>query len=811
MDRFIHVQIYNPNNVLVYDNRTDTSWGIVEGTVSINDFIMDSALKFGNLNSAMLQIQVFGIDADLKGYTIKLEMITAPEDYIITSAGDTLVAQNGDSIVAVYDTALFYGKIESSIQDYSGIYRRIEAYDNGYYLRDVNVSEFWDSFWEDRAEEQGVDIKEATSTLRRIRTDLLTYMNVEIASSLPALPNDSMVVRNKFESLSAITFGDMLSAICILQNTCPHFTGEGKLDFIRLASTADVDITDELEKYNSNWQDYVTQAITGVVIYNTSDDLVKLVGTRDNVYSIAGNIFLYDKEVSELEPVATAILNDLSGITYTPCDLKMIESNLHYKLGDKYETEKGYMYVMMNKLSGKLLIEQTISSPAYSATLEQMPDDINDTLINNNTIVDVKKSVQGVEVTVQELNSEVGDVTSQLGVLAGEIVLKVQTDGSLALVQLGADPSTGETSFVVKAGNFSVDADGNVAITGDITAKSKLTMRNTGDLSGETYETDVIKISYDESYIEGQYLRSMEDIDICDADGISHITFRRFFSAPGGLMYVHDEIYSTESMTIDPSGKFSAFSRRDYVQEGVQHYGHAAFAANGSASMSYIQGAQGYAGFSFNKADTSSAFWAPAICFDTYGGNSWQIGNYNNSNMEFVFATEANIMSQTNTVQKISLAPGNGTIAHSGNVVTGDDNGEIKVAGTAVAVKGLGTNAYRAASNTYTATGTTGATTTAVYNARKDVNNNLIATTWVTFDSASVGSKTLKNFSKKSTKSGYTPLGILEFNTTNGEAYLCTSSAGSDGTITLAIYNNASSAKTLTPTAKVLWVRSAIS
>lgn len=222
---------------------------------------------------------------------------------------------------------------------------------------------------------------------------------------------------------------------------------------------------------------------------------------------------------------------------------------------------------------------------------------------------------------------------------------------------------------------------------------------------------------------------------------------------------------------------------------------------------------------SFKKTDVASASAFYPIASLKANDSDWSIGVLGtNDRLVFCNVLDTNYSGNVNASRKFYLEPAtaatdnlNHRIAHSGNVETGDSNGQVKIAGANVDVKGLASSAYVATSNTYNATGTTSATTTAVYNARKDINNNLIAATWVTFDSASVSSKTLKNFSKKSTKSGYTPLGILEFNTTNGEAYLCTSSAGSDGTITLSIYNNASSAKTLTPTAKVLWVRSSIS
>lgn len=492
MERFLHLQLYDTNGDLAYDNDNDTSWGIASGSCVLDNFIMESELKFGDFNSALFQAQLFGIEHDLNGYRIVVEMMGDRTHYnLVTHQGDKLVTNSGDYLVtATWKKALFTGTIYSSNTDYSGVYRDIEAYDDSYVYRDVDIAVWWDSYWTGKT----------SVTLATLREALLTYMQIP-HNVTGSMPNDNMTVTNTLEgTLSTLSFGMVISAICQLQNCCPHIRGDGKLEFIRLKNISS-DMTNKLEKYNSEWEDYTTANITGVAIYDTSDNLVKLVGTRDNVYNISGNILLLNKSQTELTNIATPLLNELSQITYTPAKLKMIESDLDYVLGQKLLTEKGQCYIFSNRLSGSLLIEQTFGCNAVGETMNQVPSDVNDTYVGNTKIR--KYQIEASQ----------------------EIVLKVQDDGTLALCQLMADASTGETAFVVKAGNFEVDAQGNVTILGNLTSKSKLTMQDRGSLNHANYSTDVLEVGYGEVSTSTDIVLNSENIYFKNYKGDTVITY----------------------------------------------------------------------------------------------------------------------------------------------------------------------------------------------------------------------------------------------------------------------------------------------
>lgn len=94
-----------------------------------------------------------------------------------------------------------------------------------------------------------------------------------------------------------------------------------------------------------------------------------------------------------------------------------------------------------------------------------------------------------------------------------------------------------------------------------------------------------------------------------------------------------------------------------------------------SRSLSYIAGAKGNAGLYAKKVYNADA-WYPAVCLQTKGGGSWQMGNYNNEYLEFVYATKANIDANKNETTIINLKNTSGTIALTSDLTWGNISGK---------------------------------------------------------------------------------------------------------------------------------------
>lgn len=79
------------------------------------------------------------------------------------------------------------------------------------------------------------------------------------------------------------------------------------------------------------------------------------------------------------------------------------------------------------------------------------------------------------------------------------------------------------------------------------------------------------------------------------------------------------------------------------------------------SGVNYIDGGKGNAALYVRK--NTGSVWYPAVTLDTTSGGSWSIGNYNNENLQFSWASKANRDSSTNSTTIVNLPNTAGTIA----------------------------------------------------------------------------------------------------------------------------------------------------
>lgn len=167
--------------------------------------------------------------------------------------------------------------------------------------------------------------------------------------------------------------------------------------------------------------------------------------------------------------------------------------------------------------------------------------------------------------------------------------------------------------------------------------------------------------------------------------GDSELSFQDMDGERVGYVNVQRKTNGGVSLTI--SGEAEATDGTDVYEslELVANRDKTGYAALGGSHLSvrkvlstargvsYIAGANGDAALYAPKSTTNQYY--PAVCLDTNGGGSWSIGNYNDEALEFVYATKANRDSNTNTVSKMKLLSGNGTIYTTVNKPTPADIG----------------------------------------------------------------------------------------------------------------------------------------
>ena len=528
------IQIYNQsNNAVEYSNgKTVPDFGIDSGTALLDRVIMPDEIKFGEMYANMFQAKLFGLpeNVNLKGRRIRVFIYFSDEVYntLVDSDADKIVNEEGTGIavsegVANYSSCIFIGYINTSDTDIVKTDRIITAYDTFYTLKNLDIASWWNTYWANNT--SGV-------TIQTFRNALLTNIGFSNSESTTYV-NDNIVIKNPFQNnVNSLMLSKVIKAICQLQCTCPNMGirySQGVpgrcFEFIKLSTTVDHDLRDNTEGLNSKWEDFTTETITGVGVYDTSEELAQLTGTADNVYKISGNMFLLNMSATDITTVCTNILNELSGVTYTPCELNLVISDFTHNLGDKLSTPNGYAYIMQQTFSGSLLINENIVSPAINPTLTDKVDDVNDELID-------AMKFSKINHTIDEFSSEIYDPDtgdSRIDQLANQIVLKVKTNGGLVVIDLDGDPDDGSvptlnlqankvniTSDTIQFDNDGYQVKGKVYTT-KITPDNNEIFCNYENID-KTYfpfvdfEDDTKALKYSNTYFSGTLLDENEDV-----------------------------------------------------------------------------------------------------------------------------------------------------------------------------------------------------------------------------------------------------------------------------------------------------------
>lgn len=330
---------------VIYNDDEDIPEGVIKtdkivaGTLHLDELLCDGDLQFGQICATRFEVTLYDTLA-IGGKCISVYL----ED---TDAYDETVT-----------TLLFTGIVQSAKLDRLNTTTDVIAYDYAYATSKINVASWWTSYWANLA----------NSPVGNVRSSLLNYVGITYDNTV-SLINDNELV-TKTVDITSISFIEMLKALCEMSCCFPHFDRSGILRFIMLDPTDTATSLDGLyEGDNSTFEDYTTQAITGIQFYGNSSDLKYIEGTSLNPYTIQSNIFLYNKTASEYHTMGEDMLDYMETITYRPSSVKMIVSDFSIQLGDKVSTDKGAFYVLHNTLEGVQFIEQT---------LEQSGQEVND-------------------------------------------------------------------------------------------------------------------------------------------------------------------------------------------------------------------------------------------------------------------------------------------------------------------------------------------------------------------------------------------------------------------------------------------------
>ena len=452
-DRFPYADEVTPKDLIIYfpaldltietDQIVDDSFELDESLCSESDFV------FGSCVAAKVKFTVADVEQDLTGQWLII-----------------------NQIIEGYDPVpLGKFKVDSCVKQDNLRFKDITAY-NILKDTDKDVAEWYNSLFPTGNE---------TYTLKQFRESLLDYLGIEYEDE--TLPNDSMIVEKTVDA-GQLSAREVLRRCVELQGAFGQVNRVGKFHHKVLEPAyglypsedlfpgedvypvAEDDtsyvmpntIVDTVEQSmvganGIQHEEYVTNEIDKLIIRTDENDIGVIVGDGENAYVIQGNFLVFGKTAEALQEIARNAFGNMAKRPYRPYSAEII--GLPYiEPGDCLEFENGVRgYVLQRTLTGIQALKDEFIADG-SEKREQHFGANTEIIQIKGRLMRFKKDIEGIRIDIQDLDRE---LSSEIEALAGQIVLKVNSEGKIGYIQLGADPDTDLTSIVIQADNISLN------------------------------------------------------------------------------------------------------------------------------------------------------------------------------------------------------------------------------------------------------------------------------------------------------------------------------------------------------------------
>ncbi len=312
-------------------NLTLTRSQIRKETMEIKEAILDQeSIEFVGCIASQFKLQISSIKKKLKGKKIEVSIYT-------DSTSDKPVK-------------LFCGIVDSDERTGNKRSKEIKAYDMMYSLADTDVTTWFKT--------QVAYLKMGKKlTVKKFRNELFAFIG--LAQKKRTLANDSFSIKQLVnlvgtedeeeadeEEEEKIYALDLIKAICQINGVFGIINRNGEMDYRRLGVEDEDDgaypgvdpnglylpfvpgigvtdiITDSTfyPSYKSvTYEDYDVHGITKVYVRQSEDTKAGYAGSdKKYKYIVQGNRFTLGTTKEEKREIATAILNKVQGVTYTP-------------------------------------------------------------------------------------------------------------------------------------------------------------------------------------------------------------------------------------------------------------------------------------------------------------------------------------------------------------------------------------------------------------------------------------------------------------------------------------------------------------
>lgn len=378
-------------------------------------------------------------------------------------------------------------------------YKKVVAYD-ALYKASADVSGWYNDIFpsQEKSATKLQDGKEitvkiveyGTVKLKAMRESLLKHLGIPFVSQ--DLINDDMDVEKTIApSAGSLPGGTVLKAICVVNGGFGRMNRSGEFEVIYLgnmhtlglypharlyprkglypasADSASQDMTKlsgasetDPEYRSIRCEEYTTGKITCLNIQTDEEDVGVTIGTDlSNPYLITGNFLLYGKSVETLKEIGSSILDKLKGIYYRPVSELKLDALPYLETGDmiavEKETEKVYSYIFSRNISGIQALIDTYEAKGSQKRQNEVTQESELIQLKGRTLK-IQKSIDSVFVEMANVEKETYTRFEQTD---STLVLKVDSKGRIAAVELGVDPDTAKEYFKVGADNIELTAE----------------------------------------------------------------------------------------------------------------------------------------------------------------------------------------------------------------------------------------------------------------------------------------------------------------------------------------------------------------
>ena len=488
-----------------------------DGIELIEALCEEDQLHFGSCVASQIKItmDVNAVAYSLEGMTIYVKMYLNGHTGVVLDIGTYVVA--------------------SDQKDSNTDNRIVTAYDALKKINEADVSSWYDTL---------LPSDNSTTTLKAMRDSFFSHFGVTQKTVI--LPNDAMPIRKTYvKPLSGAT---VIKDICEANGVFGHIDRKGQFVYLDIVwNTTPLYPSDDLYPSNTlypsdgfnrvmsmadsdggyisgEFENYSVQKIDELEILSEAGDVGQTIGSGTNIYTIQDNALFFGMDAAQLTLYGTKIFDAIKNATYTPYELEALGSPC-YEVGDGIvcQTYNGIIksYILRRTLSGIQALTDLYSAygqATYTRDLGNIRSSVQ-ALQNKANIL-----TRDVDQTMSEIYNEQGvsRITQNAQSIAAEVSARGNADNALGLridgvteslalyVKFGQSYSGIEITktkvhikstgtLQVDAGNFKIDSDGNVSMTGHVKATS-------GEIAGFTIGTNALKKS-------GQNVLSFDDTD----------------------------------------------------------------------------------------------------------------------------------------------------------------------------------------------------------------------------------------------------------------------------------------------------------